>query len=149
MTQEWAWRCKRIYLAARFSRRDEVREYGDQLRGLGYTISAQWLTTTHVAPDNLDEEHVRGYVAENIARVDIADIMSSDAVIMFTESPRSGGRRASRGGRHVEFGLALALMKRIIVVGPIENTFYTLPQAEVVKTWAEAKELLAAGGHGG
>lgn len=48
-------------------------------------------------------------------------------MISFTEPPRSG---ASRGGRHVEYGIALARGVRVIVVGFRENIFHWLPQVE-------------------
>ena len=41
--------------------------------------------------------------------------MAADAVITFTEIPNT---ILATGGRHVEFGLALAQAKRVIVVGP-------------------------------
>ena len=51
--------------------------------------------------------------------------MAADAVIVFTEMPNSV---LATGGSHVEFGLALAQGKRVIVVGPRENVFhYLLP----------------------
>ena len=37
-------------------------------------------------------------------------------LIAFSEEPRA--LNASRGGRHVEFGIALALGKKVAVVGP-------------------------------
>jgi hypothetical protein len=40
------------------------------------------------------------------------------------------------GGRHVEFGLALAQGKRVIIVGPRENVFhYLLPDAQIFAYW--------------
>jgi len=45
-------------------------------------------------------------------------------VITFTETPRSSN---SRGGRHVEFGIALGMRKRAVVIGPRENVFHCLP----------------------
>lgn len=54
--------------------------------------------------------------------------------VMAEELNRAAGR-ASRGGRHVEFGMALALGKRVIVVGPRENVFHLLPEVEVHVNW--------------
>jgi hypothetical protein len=43
------------------------------------------------------------------------------------------------GGRHVEFGLALAQGKRMIMVGPRENVFhYLLPDSQIFATWNKA-----------
>ena len=59
--------------------------------------------------------------ARLFAEDDITDLLASDAVVSFTEPPRSA---ASRGGRHVEFGYALGLFKPICVIGPKENIFH-------------------------
>jgi hypothetical protein len=62
--------------------------------------------------------------------------MAADAVIIFTEIPNTV---LATGGRHVEFGLALAQGKRVIVVGPRENVFhYLLPESQVFATWNQA-----------
>lgn len=65
--------------------------------------------------------------------------MSADCVISFTEAPRSS---ANRGGRHVEFGIALANGARVIVVGHRENIFHWLPQIEFFETWEQALVIL-------
>ena len=71
-----------------------------------------------------------------IAREDCEDLMAADAVIIFTEIPNTV---LATGGRHVEFGLALAQGKRVIVVGPRENVFhYLLPESQVFATWNQA-----------
>lgn len=52
---------------------------------------------------------------------------AADLVVSFTEAEDAP---ASRGGRHVSFGVALALGKRLVVVGHRENVFHTLPQVQ-------------------
>ena len=49
-------------------------------------------------------------VAQPFALEDYADVSAADIVVSFTEAPGSG---AARGGRHVEFGLALAWDKTV------------------------------------
>lgn len=66
---------------------------------------------------------------------DWEDVTSAHLVINFTEPPRSN---ASRGGRHVEFGIALSRGARVIVVGPRENLFHWLPWVEQCDTWEQA-----------
>lgn len=51
--------------------------------------------------------------------------------------------KISRGGRHVEFGMALAMDKRLVVVGPRENVFHLLPAVEQFDTWPLALAALA------
>lgn len=133
----------RVYLASRYSRRQEMNIYADQLREYGYIIDVRWLVDNHQAPDDTLEINETVDTSNNIAAVfaqdDVEDLMASDIVISFSEEPRS---THSRGGRHVEFGMALALNKQIIVVGPRENIFHTLPGIKHYETWDEALNSL-------
>ena len=62
--------------------------------------------------------------------------MAADTVIIFTEIPNT---ILATGGRHVEFGLALAQGKRVIIVGPRENVFhYLLLDSQIFATWNKA-----------
>ena len=68
---------------------------------------------------------------------------AADALIAFTERPRA---ELTRGGRHVEFGMALAWRKRVLVVGPRETVFHTLGQVEHFWKWGpQVIEALTGG----
>ncbi len=124
----------RIYLAARYSRREELNIYAEPLRALGYTVDARWLLGVHQAADD-DETRWAEF-----AQDDIEDLVASDIVVSFTEPPRSAG--GNRGGRHVEHGMALALGKTVCVVGPAENVFHAVPQVRRFKTFPELYRYL-------
>ena len=133
----------RVYLAASYGRKDEVREYAYQLVKLGYTITSRWLTDNHEIPSALEVEAARDSIplsGSEFACKDVEDVKSANILVMFSESPTSG---VSRGGRHVEFGLAMAWEKKIVVVGPRENVFHTLspnqykPGIKHYKDWRE------------
>jgi hypothetical protein len=49
----------------------------------------------------------------------------------------------ARGGRHVEFGMAYAWGKRLIVVGPREHVFHALPLVEHYPDWAALANEMA------
>ncbi len=69
------------------------------------------------------------------------DLEVADTVIAFTEGLGEGpGRR--RGGRMVEWGMALALGKRCIAVGTRENVFFWLENVEFYETWQACLESL-------
>lgn len=141
----------RIYLASRYSRRLELCEYRSQLEDLGYDVQARWLNGQHqilsngqpigenvealIEDGDADYAEIRG----KFARDDLEDVSNADVVISFTEPPRSN---SSRGGRHVEFGIALANGAHLIVVGYRENIFHCLPEVKFAKTWETAKVLL-------
>ncbi len=107
----------KIYLAARYERREELKKYVNQLQQLDYEITARWLNSDHDVCDN----NTKNMLQKSIwALEDKQDIVKSDLFLCFTDT--EGGS----GGRHVEFGIALAERKEIIVIGPRENIFHCL-----------------------
>ena len=135
-----------IYLAGRYSRREELCGYREQLRSLGLTVQARWLDGKHQiasngepigeggealveAPDMAEEN---AELRAQFALDDWRDVTSANVVVSFTEPPRS---TASRGGRHVEFGMALANGARMVVIGYRENIFHWLTTVEFFPTW--------------
>lgn len=129
-----------IYLASRYSRRAEMCENAERLRTAGHVVEARWLSGDHeVATYDPAEPSRRTEIetdddvaaAARFAAEDVADVLNADLVATFTEPARSS---ASRGGRHVEYGInlgaALATNSRVsgrtVVVGPVENVFYAL-----------------------
>ena len=123
-----------IYLAARYSRREELLRYAADLEARGHTITSRWLAGNHQIDDaGLSVEAARAE-RERFATEDWADLCAADACISFTEAPRSSN---SRGGRHVEYGAALALGLWCVVVGPRENVFHCLPFVTQYDTWAD------------
>lgn len=64
----------RIYLAARYSRREELCAYGDDLWTLGHTVTSRWLAGNHqVSDDGLLAEGTREE-RERFARDDWEDL---------------------------------------------------------------------------
>ena len=144
----------RIYLAARYFRRLELCGYREQLRAAGYDVQARWLDGEHQISDtgqpigDSGEAMVEatGGSGDNgaalrarFAQDDYEDVTGADVVISFTEPPRA---KPNRGGRHVEFGLALACGAECIVVGFRENLFHWLPQVRFYDTWERARTKL-------
>ena len=107
-----------------------------ELAALGYEAPCRWARGLH------EDENRKEYTREeraHFAREDLEDLQVCDVGIFFTEEPLS---TAGRGGRHVELGYALALAKRIIVVGFLENVFCCLPEIEYEVIWEQAKRRL-------
>jgi hypothetical protein len=119
----------RIYVAAAFQRQDEMRGVRDVLQALGHEVTSRWLDETATGPEGLSSLPDPA-VGAPYALVDIEDLAAADTVISFTYEADSG-----RGGRHVEFGLAIAYGKRIILVGPRQHVFHCLPQVEHYVDW--------------
>lgn len=120
-----------VYLAARIRRRDELEEYRAQLEAAGIEVTATWLT---MPPPSEWTDDVWAHLAE----LDRADVLRADGLVLFAEP----GELDGGSGRHVEFGMALALQKPIIVVGRYENLFQRLPEVTVVPAWPSALAML-------
>jgi nucleoside 2-deoxyribosyltransferase len=110
----------KIYLAARYSAREEMQTLARVLVSVGHTITSRWHNDEKETGvpghrwDGQDRER-----AALLAEEDIADIKAADTLILFTPPGR-------RGGCNVEFGIAEALGKLLYVVGPRQNVFHSL-----------------------
>jgi hypothetical protein len=129
----------KIYLAARYQRLNEVVQYAHQLQKLGHTVDCRWLLGLHQlhpkaeTVDGLSQDEVP-MEALPFAQDDIEDVQKCSILVLFTEKPFSD---KGRGGRHVEFGLALGLGKTVVIVGPRENIFHCLPGVIQFRTFGE------------
>jgi hypothetical protein len=110
-----------IYVAARYSRRNEMRSVASHLRACGHHVTSRWLTEDKPLDTKLGDDSPLFYATT--ARIDLDDIDKADTLMFFSEDPLVG---TPRGGRHVEFGYALGKGKRVIVIGGPENIFHYL-----------------------
>ncbi len=128
-----------VFLSARYARREELRGYREDLRRAGFRVESSWL-------DGDEEISLAGPGREEALlwlSADRIDLGMSEILICFTEDPEHQPAGGSRGGRHVEFGLALEAGKTIYLVGPRENLFHwSVPDPRVFPTWAAALEAL-------
>lgn len=114
-----------LYTAARYSRYPEMQGHAERLHQAGHTVKARWILGDHELRSGGHSD--ADVWAARWAQEDLEDLVNADAVVSFTEGPGDIPGRA-RGGRHVEFGAALALRKPLFVVGYRENVFHHLPQ---------------------
>lgn len=121
-----------VYLAGQYARRDELRGMIPTLQNSGVNVTSRWLhedANLNHSLTEFDPEWKR-----LTALKDYWDIQRADTLIFFAEEPEQQPRR---GGRHVEFGMALALGKKILVVGGEENIFHYMPQVRHYNTFEE------------
>lgn len=146
-----------FYLAARYSRQAELRDYSADLIERGHAVPARWLLGNHeaqpleVIPDPGESvaciafeqdilQAIMDSESQAFAKEDMEDLVSADVAVFFTELPNAP--LGSRGGRHVEFGVALGRRytgqsnQKIYIIGPLENVFYHLPEVDGhFQTW--------------
>ena len=120
----------KIYIASRYDRRFEMLGVTGVLMRAGHVVTSRWIEG-------------RGDGPEVAAAEDLEDVLRADCLVSFTEEPAVGVAWSARGGRHVEFGLALAAGKRLCVVGPRENIFHFLPRVEVFRSTDDLISALA------
>ena len=112
-----------VYTAARYSRKNELRSLVTVFNEHNITVRARWLDETHAPETTLHD--VSPAFCRETATIDMEDIDACDTFVFFSEDPTIG---IPRGGRHVEFGYALARGKRLVVIGGPENIFHFLSQ---------------------
>ena len=132
------------YLAARFSRHDEMRGVRDVLTTLGHTVTSRWIDLhggdqlESAAQEVLNTDP--GSVA-HFGEHDLLDIQLADVLLSFTSADGGG-----KGGRHVEHGYALGYGIPVVVIGPRENIFHTLPEIQHFPDWSRFVMSLARAG---
>jgi len=112
----------KVYIAARYSRKEEMKQVSELLRSEGVEVVSTWMEEPH--DGNISLNDVCDALLEKYSVIDVSQVIDADIMIMFSEDPLIG---TPRGGRHVEFGIALGTRKPIYVVGPKENIFHYLP----------------------
>ena len=111
-----------VYIAGRFEAAPRLRRRRRDLLHRGFRVEASWL----------DEEPGADPVL--MAMKDTHQVSQCGLLILDTLD------EDDRGGREVEFGIALAGAKKIWVVGPRRNIFHRL--AENFTTWEDLWEAI-------
>jgi nucleoside 2-deoxyribosyltransferase len=134
----------KIYIAAKYHRRFELRFLANALKAHGNQITSRWL-------DNEEENHENG--PAGAAQMDLDDVDSADVVLFVGEDQ---GSKNTGGGRWFELAYAYAAGKRCIAilgasshtphlgVAPHHETVFTsLPRIETCYSIDDAVRLLA------
>ena len=116
-----------VYITAPYPCRDRAVEAMNILEGWGCAVTSRWLKQ--------DDELTEKYALE-----DLADVAAAD--VLFVINPE-GWENSGTGGRHVELGYALALGKRIVLLGARSNIFHYISSITVVSTMEEALMILS------
>lgn len=127
-----------IYLAASYSRREEIRAYAERLKAeTGDKVVSRWLWEEPTLSDAelLKPENINR--AREVAEGMLLDLNAADCLLVFCtpELP------STRGGMHVEMGVSLALGHMIYLIGTPPNLFYRSPQ--INGHCAEFEEFMA------
>ncbi len=109
----------KVYLAAMFGQKMEMREVRTRLENAGHEVTSQWVYVEEGVDSGASEAKLREY-----AQMDLNDVLRSDVLVAFSQ-PR--GTPHTGGGRHVEFGYALSEGIDVVICGPKgEHIFHYL-----------------------
>jgi hypothetical protein len=154
----------KVYLMARYGRRQEMLQVAADLEALGHEVTSRWIRGDHELDDNLlnTDPEFRDREGARFAMADLFDLRMAlsdyhGCAIAFTEEPGVKHGRG-RGGRHFEAGVAYwssnmrrsygMPIPRLILVGHKENVFYCLPEWEHYPDWPTCLEALRKGAAG-
>lgn len=123
----------RIYIAAPFIMKETCRVYERVLREAGHIMTSRW--------HGLDGENLKD--GDEWARKDIADVAAADALLAVNPIE---WMNAGTGGRHVEFGAALMLGKKIVIIGVRSNIFHHMSDVVLIDTceWEKLGQVFNA-----
>ena len=119
----------KFYLAAAYDRKAEMRGYRAVLEYFGHSVTSRWIDG-HPEINNGDiisvemlNDPEQWQLCRQVANHDLMDIEDADAMLSFHG-------HTNQGGRHVEFGYALALGMPVYVIGDYENLFHVAGQTQ-------------------
>ena len=143
-----------VYLAGRYSRREELLGYAAEIDRAGHETCSTWVAGSHELPEGWDQAGQFPKAAETFAREDFRDLGMADVVVCFTDDPMSqlthGGHCSEdfqgshanlengdmpTRGPNVELGIGLGLGQHLAIVGPRGNVFHTLPYVPNFSEW--------------
>jgi len=125
----------KVYVAAKFNRKDEVLALFEKLKGLGHEVSFDWTVHRFIKPYDENVQTAGEYTSE-----DMQGVRDCDIFILLTGEEKSTGA-------HVELGAAiLSSLERgkpiIYVVGDCDtkSMFYFHPSVKRKKSIDEVLE---------
>lgn len=111
----------KIYTAAPWQLRDEARRTAAALIHHGHIVTSRWLQEGDI------ENH-------ETAQMDLDDIDAADALLAINPLRYA---KIGTGGRHVEFGYALARGKRLFIRGVRSNIFHHHERVHMIELITE------------
>jgi hypothetical protein len=119
-----------IHLAAPYDRRWAMLGVASALQRAGHHVTSRWI------------QGGRGGDSPVVPAVeDLIDRARAECLVTFTDAARRNATDATVGDHEVAFGVALALGKRLCLVGPRETIFHHLQSVEAYESVAD---LIAA-----
>ena len=126
-------RALRIYIAGKWSDKDTIKKYMNQLQKVGHTITHDWTSY---------ESNVENKKSD-MAFKDVQGVAFADVLIVVMTDPKYQYR-----GSFTELGVALGLLKDVYIICSDDNSdcktnvFFHHPSIVHVKSWDECLSKL-------
>lgn len=127
------WMCNmKFYIASRFDKKKEIKNVMQFLQNRGHTVTTDWTKHKPIKPYSEHQEIAKDYAIE-----DMEGVKNCDIFILLSDEAGTG--------IYIELGVALALGKKIFVVGPHDDRsmFFFHPQVARRTTIDEVFKELA------
>ena len=126
---------KKVYLAARFDRKEEMKALSLLLVELGLVCTSRWLDEKPLPKGKKAQDRF----LKNTAQMDADDVYACDTFIRFSDdlSTAKVPSRWCTASRMEETGMAHVWGKKIIIVGGKQSLFDRFPQRVHVEDVAE------------
>jgi nucleoside 2-deoxyribosyltransferase len=131
---------KKVYLAAAFWRKEEMKELSLRIKELGVKVTSRWLDEEPLPEGKIKRKRF----LENTAAMDANDVFAADTLIRFSDdlSTKTVPSSWCTCSRMEETGFAHAWGKQIIIVGAIQSLFDRFPQRIILKNTDELLEYI-------
>lgn len=127
----------KAYIAAGYSRKEEVAAIAKELESVGVTITSNW-HKERPAPQTGLNDNTESFLRRT-ARKDIQELTAANYFVMLTVDP---DKPFKRGGSCVENGFAIARGLPTMIIGPRQHIFHYLPGIKKVDTVEQAKKWM-------
>lgn len=117
----------KFYIASSFQNKHLVRSIANELKNAGWNHTYDWTRNERA----VNQEQLR-----EIGQAEKNAIQESDVFLLILD----GGN-----GSHTEFGMAIALEKKIYLHhegNPLQTTFYHLPEVNILKEMQRSLHLM-------
>ena len=131
----------KIYIAAPWQKRYRAQEIMRLLEAEGHTVTSTWLKQDDALPSTTNDPVAN----DGYATLDLDDVAQADMLVALNPPDFE---YAGTGGRHVEFGYAIALKKRIVLIGQRSNIFHWLQHVVVYEHVIDFLLAMASKGEG-
>jgi hypothetical protein len=130
----------KVYIAAAYGRHADLQPVKRALTTMGHEVVSRWLDREHKTVDDGRKRYwdTPKRMAEE-AQMDLRDVDRCELIVL--EGAPEG--TMVRGGKHVEFGYAMAKGAELHVVGERELMFHHLPTVTYHQSWFDFLAAMA------